>query len=99
MNNTIDIRDVIVAHRGHWFDTASMRFFKTRLPHVAYRHADGRALFVSSEKGPNGVRAYSVRQQTADGTVSTVGEFMAYGTRAQAMRALNQELQTERIEA
>ena len=97
--NTIDIRDVIAAHRGHWFDHDTMRFFRTRLPQVAYRHADGRALFVSSEKGLNGVRAYSVRQQTADGSVNTVGEFMAYGTKAQAMRALNLELQTERIEA
>lgn len=84
---TIDIRDVIAKHQGHWFDADTMRFFKTRLPSVAYQVGD-RVLFVTSEKGPNGIRLCTIREQLEDGSIRTVGDFQAYYTRLQAFRAL-----------
>jgi len=69
------------AHSGHWFEPKTMRFFKSR---VLLRVYGGR-YFVTSEKGPNGVRAYSVREVTEDGSdISTVGEFQGWPTEATA---------------
>jgi hypothetical protein len=33
---------------GHWFDTATLRFFGSRLPSIAYETTAG-VLFISSE--------------------------------------------------
>lgn len=71
----------------HWFDKGAMRFFRTRLPRFALR-CDDVAWFVTSEKPPSGERAYTLRRYDfATRTVSTVGELLAYATRAQAEAA------------
>jgi len=78
------------AARGHWwFEPATLRFFRSRVGRNAYRAADGRAYFVSSEQfiGSDGcahARKYSVRVQHIDGSIDTVGEFQAYATQADA---------------
>lgn len=74
---------------GHWFDADSMRFFKTKLPEVAYETAAG-ILFVTSEVNPSGVKAYTVRRQTVKGDIKTVGEFHSYKTGAAARAAIKQ---------
>lgn len=65
---------------GHWFEPSSMRFFASRVQGSFYGSKDGRAYFVSSERGPNGRRAYSVRVAEPDGNIRTVGEFQGYPT-------------------
>lgn len=70
--------------RGHWFDASSTRFFKTRMgaEHGRWvRHGRDRKLvyvFVTSEKGPSGVRRHSVRFMDKAGEIRTVGDFNAY---------------------
>lgn len=72
------------AHRGYWFSKGAKRFFKSRIGERVY----GGRYFVTSEEGPSGVRAYSVREYNAEAdTVSTVGEFQGYATRARAHAA------------
>lgn len=73
--------------RGHWFSQGAMSFFKSRLPQDAYL-VDGVYYFVSSEKGPNMPRLYTIRTMGNDGQVKTVGEFQAYTTKARALSAL-----------
>lgn len=68
---------------GHWFDAATMRFFKTRLPRVAYATNAG-ILFITSEVNPSGVKRYSIRRQGVDGDINTVGEFHGYISRQAA---------------
>jgi len=66
-----------------WFSPSTMRFFKSRVLSTVY----GGRSFVTSEQGPNGVRAYSVRETTEDGSsISTVGEFQGWATAPQAKR-------------
>lgn len=84
---------------GHWFDESSMRFFKSRLTSNFRRLDDKNALFVTTEKGPNGIRAASIRHakivdaRRKDGDrvsnvrIETVGEFHSM-TLAQAKRKL-----------
>lgn len=60
--NIQDLKDLYqYTSSGHWFDADSMRFFKTRLTSHFKRLDDNSALFVTTEKGPNGERKASVR--------------------------------------
>jgi hypothetical protein len=73
------IHDVKVANDlidNHFFDPATMRFFNSR---VETDLIDGR-FFVTSEKGPNGIRAFTVREAKPDGSIDTVGEFQEHAT-------------------
>lgn len=83
------VRNYYQPGRGrHWFDADSMRFFKSRLPEYGMVGADRAIYFVSSEQGPTGPRAYSVRVIRGPGDIETVGAgFMGYATRAQALGA------------
>jgi hypothetical protein len=57
------IRQIKQANRAagqYWFSPATMRFFKSRVLEGVY----GGRYFVTSEKGPSGVRLYSVREVT-----------------------------------
>lgn len=60
---------------GHYFDDETMDFFKSRV-HDIFRSASGNWFFVTSEKGPNMVRAYSVRHMDNEtGKIETHGPF------------------------
>lgn len=85
-----NVREFYASQRpdGHWFDESSMRFFKTRLPRVAYVLDTGGIYFVTRETSPRGISAYTVRRQMPDGDIDTVGEFHAYPTPAAARAAI-----------
>lgn len=69
---------------GYWFSSNTMRFFRTRLPRVAYETNAG-VLFITSEKHPSGDRRYTIRRQLYNGDIVTVGELYGYPTRAAAL--------------
>ncbi len=72
------------AQGNHFFDPSSMRFFNSRIG--AYDLVSG--LFISSEKGPDNVRKYTIRKLDYEtGNVDTIGKFQQYSTLAQAKRA------------
>lgn len=75
-----DIRKRNKAAGGCWFEPSTMRFFSSRIQSAFYGAKDGRAYFVTSERGPNGRRAYSVRVAQLDGSIDTVGAFQGYPT-------------------
>ncbi len=68
----------------HWFDDDTIQFFKTKLE---TNLIDGR-YFITSERGPYGPRAFSVRMADEDAHIQTVGDFMAYETLEDAKTAL-----------
>lgn len=74
--------------KGHWFEASTMAFFKSRLAESLV-YTEDRILFFSSEKGPNGIRRYSIREYNPEtGAIETVGlGFQAYKTLAAAKRA------------
>ena len=47
----------------------------------------GPGYFVTSERGPDEIRRYTVRRACADGSIDTVGEFQEHATAAQAKSA------------
>jgi hypothetical protein len=46
---------------GHWFDRDTMRFFKTRLTSHFRNLGRNTYAFITTEKGPSGVRRASIR--------------------------------------
>lgn len=84
-----DVRECAKACGSNWFDAGAMRFFNTKLSNTAPAFDDGKggAYFVSSEKGPDNVRRYSVRKWSASCKVSTIGDFGAYATKKKAEAA------------
>lgn len=76
----------------HWFEADTMEFFKTRLESDLI---DGR-YFITSEHGPYGPRAFSIRLADEDAHIQTVGEFMEHETLEAATVALEVVRQSER---
>lgn len=86
-------RDLEEAYRaanpaGHWFSAATMRFFKSRIGEV-YRVAGGTWVFITSERGPSGARAYTVRTMDTAGDIRDDGaKFQGYPTLGRARTGL-----------
>lgn len=71
---TIKQRNIDAGH--YFFDAKAMGFFDSRVSRTTYGD-----FFVTSEKGPDEVRRYTVRYSEPEtGHVSTVGEFQQYDT-------------------
>lgn len=80
-----DVKECAQICKSHFFEKGAMRFFNSRVGETAYLDGRGGAYFVTSEKGPNNRRAYSVRHYNPERcAIDTVGEFQAYRTLAQA---------------
>ena len=74
-----NVETIRKTHQGFWFSPDTMKFFRSCI------EADGTVYggryFVTSEKGPSGRRAYTVREyDLREDWISTVGEFMEYPT-------------------
>ncbi len=70
----------------HWFDESSMAFFDSILYPELVQHPEG-AFFVSSEREDfNSPRRYTVRFARLTGEVNTVGTFLGFNTKAEALK-------------
>lgn len=68
-----------------WFSEDTMAFFKCKVyEDTVTETVDGGALFVSSEKGPDEVRKYTVRHCTPEGEIGEVSTFQEYRSKAGA---------------
>lgn len=63
-----------------YFSPDTMRFFRSRVLDGFYPAKDGRAFFCTSERGPDGVRRYTVRVAKRDGSIDTFGKFQGYAS-------------------
>lgn len=70
---------------GGWyfFSVSTLRFFHSRVSERLY----GGRYFVTSERGPDEVRRYTVREALPTGDVVTVGTFQAYASASGAHAA------------
>ena len=73
---------------GHFFDTDTMRFFRSRVGY-ARKCKSGVWYFVTSEKPPHDKRWYSVRKMELDGDINTIGEFCSL-TQYMAKKLVNE---------
>ena len=74
---------------NHWFEASTMRFFGSRVGSTTYPAPAGGEYFVSSEQREwNTPRCYTIRHAKVNGSIDTVGDFMAYQTRSQAVAAV-----------
>ncbi len=71
-----DVRAANKAAGKHWFDRATMKFWRSRIETPLY--ANG--CFVTSESEGDGKRRYyTVRRAMPDGSIQNVGKFMEWG--------------------
>lgn len=73
----------------HFFEASTLRFFRSRIGRTVYRGK----YFVTSEqfvdsRGVAHARRFTIRVAGPDGDINTVGEFQAYATSADAIRAI-----------
>jgi hypothetical protein len=86
-----DVKECAQVCGSHFFEKATMKFFSSRVGDYAYADGKGGAYFTTSEKGPYGPRAYTVRRYDPKRCgVETVGKFQGYDSsekaRAEAKR-------------
>lgn len=82
----------------YYFSRDTMRFFNSRVSNNVYTGTTG-WYFVTSERmryHPDYPRLYSVCKMSPDGSVSTIGEFQGYATRALALGEAKRLAEKER---
>lgn len=67
-----------------WFTPGVMRGFDSRLEGSTFYAGWVRTVFITSEKGPTGPRAFAVRISLRDGTVQTLTATRAHATYREA---------------
>jgi hypothetical protein len=73
----------------HFFDKRTISFFKSKVLPTVY----GGKYFITSEVDPAGVKRYTVREALNGGKlIRHVGDFHAYTTKKQAVRAIRELL-------
>jgi len=83
-----DVQECARVCKSHFFDEDTKRFFQSKISDAAYHDGRGGAYFYTSEKGPNMIRAYTVRRYDPESCgVETVGHFQQYKTGTQAKSA------------
>jgi len=83
-----DVKKKAASCGSYFFDKDTMRFFNSRILSDVYNHAkDPRiAYFVTSEQGPHGPRAYTVRKQIGC-KIKTASQFQEFSSAAAAKQA------------
>jgi hypothetical protein len=85
-NNVNEVRSFNKSIGHHWFDKSSMRFFNSHV-NGADKLINGR-FFISSEQfNSESPRLFTIRIARPNGEVDTYGEFQAYKTRKEAIKA------------
>ena len=69
----------------HFFDPSTMDFFSSRIESALIQ----RRFFVTSEQGPDGIRAYTVRVVYDSARIGSVGGFQGYATKREAIKAID----------
>ena len=93
------IRTANTVRGMHFFDRDTLRFFNSRILSDVYEGTGG-IYFATSEKGPDGVRRYTVRRfEKATGSVGTFGTFQAYRTARAAKGAAKRAAEATREDA
>ncbi len=79
------LKTAVAAAGSHFFDSSTMRFFESQLCEVIPGPPE-RCYFVTSERGPDRQRRYSVRVFNGS-SIETIGGFQKYFTRTRAVAA------------
>jgi len=91
---TIDqVKDLAADCGSHFFEPATMRFFRSRVCTEVEPLTSGGALFVTSEQfvsshGEASPRLYTVRLINRNGNFKECGSFQQYPSKATAVRAM-----------
>jgi len=79
-----DVKEANHAAGHHFFERGALRFFNSRMESGLLRGK----YFVTSEQGPHGPRMFTIREARPDGSIKTVGPFMAFRFKEDAKDAI-----------
>jgi hypothetical protein len=81
---------------GYWFSLDNMKFFKSKIETDGIIHKNG-IYFISSEKGPDNKRKYTIRKGFIDSSdkldIVTIGQFQEFKSLKSAEGALKKLIQ------
>ena len=87
-NNITEVKKANKEKGQHFFDRNTLAFFGSKVYPDLYT-VDDRQFFITSEDYYNGIeRAYTIREAMPDGDIETIGEFLQYATKEQAIFAI-----------
>jgi hypothetical protein len=92
INNTEDFQRLYEYYScGYWFALGTKKFFKTKIETDGIIYNDS-IYFISSEKGPNNKRKYTIRKGFINSSnkldIATIGQFQEFKTLESAKSAL-----------
>ena len=77
---TVSMNEIENRHSGAFFNSDTLRFWKSRLPYCGYWYApDNVILFITTDHFGT-IRKASIRSMTLDGTINTVKQFVKLET-------------------
>ncbi len=87
-NNITEVKKANKEIGQHFFDRDTLAFFGSKVYPDLYTVA-GRQFFVTSEDNYNRTeKGYTIREAMPDGDIETIGEFLQYATKEQAIFAI-----------
>lgn len=87
-NNITEVKKANKENGQHFFDRDTLAFFGSKVYLDLYTVA-GRQFFVTSEDNFNRTeKGYTIREAMPDGDIETIGEFLQYATKEQAIFAI-----------
>jgi hypothetical protein len=87
-NNITEVKKANKEISQHFFDRDTLAFFGSKVYPDLYTVA-GRQFFVTSEDNFNRTeKGYTIREAMPDGDIQTIGEFLQYATKEQAIFAI-----------
>ena len=87
-NNITEVKKANKENGQHFFDRNTLAFFGSKVYPDLYTVA-GRQFFVTSEDNFNRTeKGYTIREAMPDGDIETIGDFLQYATKEQAIFAI-----------
>jgi hypothetical protein len=88
---TVEVLKAInVGHGGHFFDTSTMDYFKSKVHAPVYCGSDGWLFVTSEQQDDDAKRGYTVRKMGVNGDMTTIGEYEEYETLRLAQKVARQ---------
>jgi len=87
-NNITEVKKANKENGQHFFDRNTLAFFGSKVYPDLYTVA-GRQFFITSEDNFNRTeKGYTIREAMPDGDIETIGDFLQYATKEQAIFAI-----------
>ena len=93
LNTMLEVKQRNRCNGYYFFSPDTMRWFNSRICGELVEHC----YFITSEKGPNNKREYTIRIAYENGKIGSLSQFGEYATLKRAQGALQRFIKSERV--